>query len=377
MISRTVISAITCMAPKVNSMCGSIVTAILLIIAVACPVLAQDDGDVNAFAARQALLGKHAMIAGTSVPAQLVRRSLASKTLGHGVEYSVLLPDDYAATGEQYPLILFLHGAGGDREYLTVRQPQIEAMWRAGVLPPCVVVTVSAGLSFYMNAMQGTQDWESFVVEEFLPFIRSNYNISVERQDIVVTGISMGGFGSALLAFHHPQIFGAVAMMEPVLWPAVNWRDVEPHQIVLPPAMLTKLFGHPVDEAYFADQNPASIVNANPGRLRESELAIYLEVGDEDAFGFHEGAEFLHRALWDNGIRHQYRLVLDGDHIGASVSERSDDRFAFIGRYLSRKAGADPVIDNFRRTRGDADRARGFEPFPFWPNQPVRLEVVE
>jgi len=356
---------------------GGIVTAILLIIAVGCPAFAQAEGDVEAFASRQALLGKHAMIAGASVPAQLVRRSLASETLASGVDYSVLLPDDYSATGEPYPLILFLHGAGGDREYLTVRQPQIESQWRAGVLPPCVVVTLSAGLSFYMNDMQGTENWETFVIEEFLPFIRSSYNISTERQDTVVTGISMGGFGSALLAFRHPQTFGAVAMMEPVLWPAVNWRDVGPHQVILPPAMLTKLFGSPVDEANFAEHNPVSIVSANPGRLRESALAIYLEVGDKDAFGFHEGAEFLHRVLWDNGIRHQYRLVLDGDHIGASVSPRSDDRFAFIARYLNRKAGADPVIDDFRRTRGDADRARGFEPFPFWPNQPQRLEVHE
>jgi len=235
-------------------------------------------------------------------------------------------------------------------------------------------VTISGELSFYINDIQGTQKWEAFLIEEFLPFIKSKYNISTQRQKIVVTGISMGGFGSAILAFRHPDTFGAVAMMEPVLWPALSWRQVGQHQVVLPPPLLESLFGRPVNELFFATYNPASVVAANPERLRASGLSIYLEVGDEDAFGFHEGVEFLHRTLWDNGIRHQYRLVLGGDHIGTSLTQRSRDRFEFIGRYLNQRPDTDSVLANFRTARARADEARGFEPFPFWPNEPKRLE---
>jgi S-formylglutathione hydrolase len=236
-----------------------------------------------------------------------------------------------------------------------------------------VVVTVSAGLSFYMNDIEGTQNWETFIMEEFLPFIQRDYNISSERRDIAVTGISMGGFGSGLLAFRHPEKFGIVAMMEPVLWPSLDWAGVQAHQVLFRPDRLAERFGDPVDSDFFQHINLASIVAADPERIKKSGVTIYLEVGDEDAFGFHEGAEFLHRILWDNGIKHQYRLVRGADHIGASVNDRSLDRFKFIGQYLKQQK-VDPVVAGFRTARGQADRSRGFEPFPFWPNKPKRIE---
>ena len=42
-------------------------------------------------------------------------------------------------------------------------------------------------------------------------------------------------------------------------------------------------------------RGPASFVERNPSRLADS--AIYLEVGDEDGFGFAEGVDFMHRLL--------------------------------------------------------------------------------
>ena len=131
------------------------------------------------------------------------------------------------------------------------------------------------------------------------------------------------------------------------------------------------LFGDPVDEVLWASANPASIAAAAPLRLRD--LAIYIECGEADAFGFHEGVEFLHQTLWRHRIPHQYRLVRWADHVGSSRLGRSADRFRFLASFLEQPAAPEAAVETFRQRMAELDRARGFAPFPFWPEAPRRL----
>src|SRR5262245_58212798 len=92
-----------------------------------------------------------ACLAGTAAASQLVDAKLESKLVPSPVEFAVLLPDGYEAAKEPLPLLLFLHGGGGDKSFLGRMQPLIDEMWKAGTLPPMVVVTPSAARSFYMD----------------------------------------------------------------------------------------------------------------------------------------------------------------------------------------------------------------------------------
>ena len=62
--------------------------------------------------------------------------------------------------------------------------------------------------------------------------------------------------------------------------------------------------------------NPASIATDNAAAIRASGLKIFFDCGDNDYLNLHDGAEFLHRVLWDHGIQHEYRLVHGADHLG-------------------------------------------------------------
>ena len=115
--------------------------------------------------------------------------------------------------------------------------------------------------------------------------------------------------------------------------------------------------------------NPSAIAVANSRQIRSLDPAIYIECGDEDGYGFHESAEFLHRTLWDNKIPHEYRLVRWADHVGQSINERSENRFGFLQRYLT-PVTDDPAVKRFRAGMSEGQRRRGFEPHPFWPNEP-------
>ena len=303
---------------------------------------------------------------------QIVRESLATDLVTAGaVEFAVLLPDDYQEGEERLPLTLMLHGAGGDREQLARFQRQIEAMWASEQLPRMVLATPSVARgSIYMDNYNGQERWETFIMTELLPHLRTKYRVSADRKRTLVTGISMGGFGSLRLGLKYPETFGALAAMEPGAWPGLTWDAVPDRNKIRAPASIANLFGDPFDRARFQQENPASIIENDPGRL--ADLAIYLEVGDQDGFGFMEGVDFLHRLLWRHRLRHEYRLVRWADHVGSTIMERSEDRFRFLARFLQQPAPPEEAVLSYRERMAENHRAKGLAPFGYWPNSTLR-----
>ena len=304
--------------------------------------------------------------------AEIIRESLPTELVEAGaVEYAVLLPDSYDPDGARLPLVLMLHGASGDREQLARFQPQVQAMWAARELPEMILAAPSVATgSIYMDSFDGKNRWETFIMTEFLPHLRDTFRASAARESTMVTGISMGGFGSLRLGFKYPGTFGALAAMEPGAWPGLTWDAVPDRNKIRTPARIAELFGDPVDEERFQQENPASIVQNAPERLRDS--AIYLEVGDEDFLGLMEGVDFLHRLLWRHRLRHEFRLVRWADHTGSTITERSRDRFRFLARFLAQPADPEPTLKRQRERIAAGHTARGMQPFGYWPNSTLR-----
>ena len=234
---------------------------------------------------------------------QLIDARLESKLVPSPVEFAVLLPDGYETTRVPLPLLLFLHGGNGDKTFLARMRPIIEEMWKAGTLPPMVVVTPSVTRSFYMDFKDGSQKWETFIVTEFLAHLRSKYNVSKERKGTVLFGISMGGMGALRMGFKYPEKFAGLAALEPGIDPALKWKDVQPrNRFWRGQDLMERIFGKPLDETYWEANNPASLAVTRAEKLRASGLEIFLDAGDEDSYLLHEATEFLHRVLWDHKI---------------------------------------------------------------------------
>ena len=67
---------------------------------------------------------------------QLVDAKVETKLVPSPVEYAALLPDGYEAMKDPLPLLLFLHGGGGDKGFLGRMRPVFDEMWKSGALPP-------------------------------------------------------------------------------------------------------------------------------------------------------------------------------------------------------------------------------------------------
>jgi predicted peptidase len=115
------------------------------------------------------------------------------------MDYLLYLPQDYE-NRDSWPLVLFLHGAGE-------RGDDLELVKKHG--PPKIVGT-GGGFPFVLVTPQckANRWWEPIFLTALLDDICANYKIDEEQ--IYVTGLSMGGYGTWSLAAHTPKRFAAI-----------------------------------------------------------------------------------------------------------------------------------------------------------------------
>jgi S-formylglutathione hydrolase len=260
---------------------------------------------------------------------------LVAKYLPEPVPYALITPPNYKDS-EPLPLCLMLMGGGGSRQNLVDCQPLFDSWWSEGAIPPMVVATPSPGMSYYLEDSLGSIRWDSFLAEEFVPHLRATCNVTSAGSSTAITGISVGGYGALKCAFSRPDQFGIVAAMQPMLEPGLRESDVGArnrlHHVAGGPK---ELVGPARNAALFESNNPANRALANAGLIRDSDQAIYMDAGDQDFLNAHDGAEFLHRTLWDLDISHEYHLVRGADHGGPSMRPRMRAMYVWVGSVLS------------------------------------------
>jgi hypothetical protein len=137
--------------------------------------------------------------------------------------------------------------------------------------------------------------------------------------------------------------------MEPGIEPILQWKEMRAkHRFWRSDELMGAAYGNPVDEVYWAANNPATIATENAERIRASGLRILIEAGDQDMFWLYEGTRFLHDVLWNQKIRHEFHFYLGEDHVGHSIARRTTAAFEFLTATL-RDPEPDPTIDAARQ----------------------------
>lgn len=133
------------------------------------------------------------------------------------VGYTVAWPPSHGP-GAAIPLIVMLHGEGGDHvNALTGMSPeQAVALQVDGQpLPAMAMVTVDGGTGYWNPHPR--DDPMAMVVDELIPMCQ-RLGLGQGPKEVGSMGISMGGYGALLLAEKYPAVFGAVAAISPAIW---------------------------------------------------------------------------------------------------------------------------------------------------------------
>ncbi|HEU4629466.1 MAG TPA: alpha/beta hydrolase-fold protein [Gemmatimonadaceae bacterium] len=261
----------------------------------------------------------------------LLAGAFAARATGSRVDYRILLPA-HARPGERLPLILHLHGAmSSAARSLEAARPIYEAAWSRGELPRAVVAcatTPTVG-GFYIDQADGPR-WETLVASEFPEVVARRLDVGDVR---AVIGSSMGGYGALKLAFREPERYVAVAALCPAIFPAEAAADVPERNRPSVLGDLHRAMGE--DEATYRSNSVHGILRANLDRIRAAGLGVYVDCGDADEFGLHDGALFLHRLLTECAVPHEFHSVVGAGHADAAASRRLADAVAFVGQRIA------------------------------------------
>ena len=271
---------------------------------------------------------------GGPTPSRLEAVTLDTELVPGSVDVAVLLPPGFEPGSTPHTLLLWLHGGPDDSSYLSRElRPIIEAAWKRKELPPLVVAVPSARRSFYMDYQDGTEKWESLILEEVILTLRKKYGLRKDKGGTLIGGYSMGGMGSLRMAFKHPKRFGAVAAIAPAIEPAYQFKDIQPRdREYRTDAIFERTYGKPVDHDFWQANHPPTLARDRAAQIKDSKLKVYFEVGDADELGLFRGGEFLHDTLLQKNVSHEYRLVHGAKHEDESLPARLADAMRFLGR---------------------------------------------
>ena len=243
--------------------------------------------------------------------------TLNSRILKQTVHYCVQLPADYDANGStsrRYPVLYFLHGLGQNEQTLfsTGGWSVIDDLSRQNKIGDFLVVAPEGKRTFYINSPGNTLRYSDFFLQEFIPAIENKYHVVPGRKNRAITGVSMGGYGALRFAFAHPEMFSAVSAQSAALITQTPQelssagRSGTPLGRLMGPA-----FGEPINVAHWNENSVFVLAKKNQTGLRNQ--AIYFNCGDQDDFGFEDGAAALHKQLQSEGVKHEYHPY-PGDH---------------------------------------------------------------
>ncbi len=254
--------------------------------------------------------------------------SLPSKILGREVRYSILLPAEYEATNRKYPVLYLLHGFGDDETAWTQRG-EVEKIAAASVAGPMIIVMPDAGKTWYMNSSDGNIRYEDFFVNELIAHIDSSYRTRSQKGFRAIAGLSMGGYGSLLLALKHPELFAAAAPLSAAVFTDEEMITMKPEDfkrrfsLMMPETLTGKDRLKP-----YQHSSVFTLVRTKP-LASLSSLRWYIDCGDDDHLIRANMA--LHSALLDQNVSHEFR-VYDGGHTWTYWRKALPKVLDFVGK---------------------------------------------
>ena len=231
-----------------------------------------------------------------------------SDALGRAVSVNVVLPENAKtligmATGAEktYKTLYLLHGLSDDHT-IWERRTSIE---RYAAERGIAVVMPNGGRSWYTDMANGAR-YFTFITEELPSVCRGFFRgMSDKREDTLIGGLSMGGYGAVKAALSYPERFGACICLSGALDISTfehhsidEWRAIFGYDL----KSIRELRGSCHDVYTLAERN------AKEGKPFPK---LYMWCGDDD---FLLGNSIcFDKLLTDLGVEHRYEQS-EGDH---------------------------------------------------------------
>lgn len=251
------------------------------------------------------------------------------------IVFGVYLPKAYQeAPARQFPVIYFLHGLKQD--YTDLIEPLaacLETAVETGAAPPMILVTPDGYTdSMWMDSIDGKKPAETCLIKELIPHIETAYPVIPDRENRIIAGFSMGGFGAFRLAFKLPERFGMCISMDGAIHSLKTFKKTRK-------AIFRENFND--DEEYFNRNGVYALAKKNADTIRAS-VDFFVLTGVQEVLNdrFRRYMATLNIPIQDpcyikTGCQHDARQILEKEGLGL---------FSWIRDHLSQGPGTEPWV---------------------------------
>lgn len=152
----------------------------------------------------------------------ICRVEYKSHTLGKTAKFIAIIPNDvsnsikkkYSNSYNRATKTLYLlHGYNGNETTLLRSTPIKEYSEKYNI----AIILPSCKNSYYLNNEGDSNGYQTYITKELVQYIRKVFNLSLEKEDTYIGGVSMGGYGAIHSAILEPNTFSKVIAISPAL----------------------------------------------------------------------------------------------------------------------------------------------------------------
>ena len=236
----------------------------------------------------------------------VIQSEYFSQAMRGFVSFSAVLPIDLPPTatlppryaGGPWPTLYLLHGYSGARNDWLKNSPVESLAARYGI----AVIMPDGGNRFWIDNPETGVCSGEMLGRELIEVTRGMFRLSGKREDTLIGGLSMGGYGAIRNGLKYHDVFGTIlAFSSAIITGTYMSGELDEHpEMGLPASYYFHIFG-PKEKVAGSDIDPAALAK---NCLGSDAPALFMACGSED-FLFSRNAE-LHDALTAMGYPHEW-----------------------------------------------------------------------
>lgn len=157
-----------------------------------------------------------------------LKGSFHSKNLERKVVFRLVAPPDYKDAQRRFPVLLMNDG----QDYTAMQlEKTLSVSFALKTRSPFVYVGIecnenrmheygTASSADFKGRGSKALNYSRFIIDEFIPFLKGEFKVSMEGKDWVYCGMSLGGLSAFDIAYNHPDHFGKTGIFSGSFW----WR---------------------------------------------------------------------------------------------------------------------------------------------------------
>lgn len=149
-----------------------------------------------------------------------------SENLKKARKIRVYTPYGYKKDNTPYKFLVLTDG----EEYINILSAAttLDNLIADKKIPPIVTIFIDS-TETREEELSCNDNFSDIIVEELIPWVRENYNISNKAYEAIIGGVSMGGLTASYLGLKHSEVFGNVLSQSGSYWyKPESFEGVEP-----------------------------------------------------------------------------------------------------------------------------------------------------